>query len=131
MLVDDEGDQSISNEAFAVLHHIVRIRLERQRLTVIDATNLGEAARRPLLEMARSTKTPSIAIVFNLSLRLLLANNHARPGRLVPDEAISEQAEKLAKAIPRLGMEGYLAVYHLDESSLSGLVIERKRAGSL
>jgi protein phosphatase len=125
MLVDDEADQSISKEAFSVLHLIARIRLEHQRLTVIDATNLGEAARRPILAMARESNVPAVAIVFNFSLSTLHANNKARQSRVVPDEAIEEQASRLARAIPRLEAEGYRTIYHLDESSASDVVIQR------
>lgn len=125
MLVDDESDQSISREAFAVLHHIARIRLEHQRLTVIDATNLSEAARRPLLEMARQTEIPAVAIVFNLSLAALHLNNQARTTRVVPNEAIEEQVLRLANAIPKLEKEGYVAIHLIDERSVSRVVIER------
>jgi protein phosphatase len=125
MLVDDEADQSISKEAFAILHQIARIRLEHQRLTVIDATNLTEAARQPLLEMARQTSTPCVAIVFNFSLATLHANNRARPARAIPDQAVEEQAARLTRTMSRLETEGYIAICHLDETSVSNVVILR------
>src|SRR5438105_6044423 len=40
LVADDENDQSASADAFAVLHFIAAKRLERGRLTVVDATNV-------------------------------------------------------------------------------------------
>jgi protein phosphatase len=37
---DDENDQSATGDAFDLLHTIVRKRLARGRLTVVDATNV-------------------------------------------------------------------------------------------
>lgn len=40
MVSDDENDQSVTNQAFEVLHFIVAQRLALGRLTVVDATNV-------------------------------------------------------------------------------------------
>ncbi|WP_432009520.1 AAA family ATPase [Streptomyces bacillaris] len=42
LVADDENDQSATGDAFEVLHLIVDKRMERGRLTVIDATNLRD-----------------------------------------------------------------------------------------
>ncbi|MGH9799116.1 MAG: AAA family ATPase, partial [Blastocatellia bacterium] len=68
MIRDDESDQMINSEAFGLLHHIARLRLQQRRLTVIDATNLQFGARRPLLRMARAYRMPMVAVVFRISL---------------------------------------------------------------
>ena len=39
LVSDNENDQAATNDAFDLLHTIVRKRLGRGRLTVIDATN--------------------------------------------------------------------------------------------
>ena len=39
LVADDESDQSVTAQAFALLHEIVDKRLEVGRLTVVDATN--------------------------------------------------------------------------------------------
>ena len=127
MLVDDEADQSITKEAFAVLHHIARIRLEHHRFTVIDATNLTEGSRQPLREIALRSAIPTVALVFNLSLDALHVNNKSRGTRIVPSEAIDEQQSRLKRAIPLLEKEGYRAIHYIDESSVSDVVIERTR----
>src|SRR3954451_20151025 len=53
LVSDDDNDQSATEDAFAVLHYITRKRLERGKLTVIDATNVQEEARKPLIALAR------------------------------------------------------------------------------
>ena len=126
MLADDEANQVISGQAFALVHHIARVRLEHRRLTVIDATNLKRAARRPLLDLAARASVDTIAIVFENSLDVLLANNESRLGRVVPTEAVMEQAARLARIIPSLETEGYRSIYRLDQSSVTDAVVERR-----
>src|SRR6202163_264634 len=53
MVSDDENNQAVTNEAFALLHFIAAQRLALGRLTVIDATNVQPEARKPLVELAR------------------------------------------------------------------------------
>src|SRR5205823_7366525 len=53
LVSDDENDQAATKEAFDVLHFIARKRLAAGRLTVVDATNVQEAARQPLIRIAR------------------------------------------------------------------------------
>ena len=125
MICDDEGDQSINAQAFALLHHIARLRLAGRRLTVIDATNLHFHARRPLLRMARRQRLPVIAIVFNVSLAACLAHNQARPQRVVLPEVIRRHADEFASALARLECEGYQSVYWLDETNMSDAEIKK------
>jgi protein phosphatase len=51
LVSDDENDQTVSKEAFEVLHFIAAKRLFAKRLTVVDATNVQPESRRPLLEL--------------------------------------------------------------------------------
>ncbi|MBW7929355.1 MAG: AAA family ATPase, partial [Fimbriimonadaceae bacterium] len=45
-LVDDhETSMSATDDAFDLLHHTMRLRLKRGRLTVVDATNVQPHAR--------------------------------------------------------------------------------------
>ena len=115
MICDDESDQSINAQTFALLHHIARLRLAQRRLTVIDATNLQHRARRPLLRMARRFHLPIIAIVFNIPLATCLANNQLRLQRKVAPEVLQLHADQLAAAQSRLELEGYERIYWLDE----------------
>ena len=62
---DDENDQSATSDAFALLHEIVRKRLARGRLTVVDATNVQPEGRKPLIALAREYHLFAEAIVFD------------------------------------------------------------------
>src|ERR1700761_7033340 len=53
MVSDDENNQTVSNEAFEVLHFIATKRLALGKLTVIDATNVQPEGRKPLVRLAR------------------------------------------------------------------------------
>ncbi|MCI0336342.1 MAG: AAA family ATPase [Acidobacteria bacterium] len=115
MICDDESDQSINREAFGLLHHITRLRLAFRQMTVVDATNLQDQARRPLLRMARACQFPVFAIVFKISLETCLANNRNRPHRLVTEDVISQHTEELPGAMLQLKGEGYQRIFILDE----------------
>lgn len=65
MISDAENDQTVTYDAFAVLHFIAAKRLALGRLTVIDATNVQPEARKPLVELARQYHCLPVAIVLN------------------------------------------------------------------
>src|ERR1700741_58754 len=86
MVSDDENNQAVTNEAFALLHFIAAQRLALGRLTVIDATNVQPEARKPLVELARKFHCLLVAIVLNLPElnlpeRLCQDRNQARDER--------------------------------------------------
>src|SRR5580704_4802516 len=66
MVSDDENNQAVSDDAFAVLHFIAAKRLALGRLTVVDATNVQRESRRPLVELAKRYHCLPVAIVLNL-----------------------------------------------------------------
>ena len=53
LVSDDENDQSATGDAFDTLHYVAGKRLAAGRLTVIDATNVQQDARKPLVALAR------------------------------------------------------------------------------
>ncbi|HET7678003.1 MAG TPA: AAA family ATPase [Candidatus Limnocylindrales bacterium] len=126
MVADDEDDQAASRPAFEVLHLVAARRLARGRLSVVDATNLGRAARRTLLGMAAAFRRPALALVFDLPLELLLAYNGQRPGRVVRREVIEEQLRRLEATLPLLPREGYAAVHVLrSPAEVEAAVVRR------
>src|SRR3569623_679982 len=66
LVSDDFNDQAATNDAFEVLNFIAGKRLERGRLTVIDATNVQPESRAPLVALARQYHCLPVAIVLNL-----------------------------------------------------------------
>jgi predicted kinase len=107
LIADDESDMTASGPAFAALRFIASRRLKRGRLTVIDATNVRLAERRPLLELARRYQRPAVAVLFDLPLSLCLEWNAARPGRQIPEDVVQAQWELLptAKALAGEGFD--------------------------
>src|SRR5262249_17064989 len=81
LVSDDENDQAVTNDAFAVLHFIAARRLALGRLTVVDATNVQPEARKPLVELARRYHCLPVAIVLNMPARLCEARNRLRAER--------------------------------------------------
>ncbi len=125
MIIDDEANQDVSGRAFSLLRHIADSRLHFRRLTVIDATNLDPRGRRSLLRMAESRAIPAIAIVFEVPLERLIANNAKREGRSVPQNAIVGHVAALERTNARIEREGYAHVYRLNESMIESVEVER------
>ncbi len=53
LICDDENNQAVSKDAFAVVHYIAAKRLAAGKLTVIDATNVQKEDRKHLLNLAK------------------------------------------------------------------------------
>jgi predicted kinase len=114
LVADDEADQTVNPQAFAVFHAIIRGRLELGRLAVADSTALAFHARRGLRELAARCGAPVIAVVACTRLRDLLRNNQRRERR-VPAEVLERHAVQLRQLVEsgELEREGYDAVYYL------------------
>jgi protein phosphatase len=52
LVADDENDQTATGDAFDLLHEIVRKRLSRGKLAVVDATNVQPESRKSIIELA-------------------------------------------------------------------------------
>jgi len=115
LISDDEGDQSVSAQAFALLRFIAARRLRLGKLTVIDATNLKPSHRRPLLQLAQRERRPAVAIVFDLPLALCLEHNRLRANRQVDEETISDQWIDVPRPASELLEEGFAAVYEFHD----------------
>ncbi len=78
LVSDDDNDQTVTSEAFDVLHHIAGVRLSLGRITVVDATNVQAHARKPLVELARRHHVLPVAIVLDVPERLCQERNAGR-----------------------------------------------------
>lgn len=107
LITDDESLQAATPDAFELLHFITRKRLAYRRLTVIDATNVTPRARKPLLNLARQSDVPAIALVFDLPFDLCQTRNHRRTERTVGPFAIGRQIAQLHRSLPGLRDEGF------------------------
>ncbi len=113
-----ESDQAATPTAFAALHRALDRRLVAGRLSVVDATNVERHARIALVRRARAARVAAVAIVLDLSPRLVLARNAARPERIVDPAVVRRHLAILRRAIDRglLEQEGFDVVYRIREA---------------
>ncbi|MCM1507800.1 MAG: polynucleotide kinase-phosphatase [Ruminococcus flavefaciens] len=114
MVSDDENNQKVSGEAFDVLFYVAGKRLDLMKLTVIDATNLQQSARKQILGLAREKNVHSVAIVLNIPEQTLLERNNARENRQFPERVIRNHCNELRRCIKKLKREGFRFVYVLN-----------------
>lgn len=107
ILADDENDQSATEDAFELLHEIVRLRLKRGRLTVVDATNLERQHRQTLIRIAREHHVQAAAIILNLPESLCHQRNEARPDRNFGPHVTRRQVRMLRSGLRSLPKEGF------------------------
>lgn len=113
LVADDENDQSATPDAFDVLHYIVGTRLRRGLLTVVDATNVQQAARASLVKLARSHNVLVDAIVIDVPESLARERNTRRPDRDFGSHVVSRQHRDLRRSLGRLKKEGFRRVHVL------------------
>jgi len=124
MLADDEDSQWVSGRAFEVFYTLIGHRLELGRMTVADSTGLERSSRARLLSLARRSGRPAHLLVFDVSLETCLARDVTRRRR-VGRAVIERHRAALSAQLPRLGQEGFDAVYLLSEEQMDDLVIRR------
>src|SRR5687767_12049904 len=114
LVSDDENSQDATNDAFAVLNHIASVRLARGLLTVIDATNVQEEARKPLVQLAREHDVLPVAVVLNLPEKVCHERNRARPDRNFGPHVIRQQSSQLRRGLRGLEREGFRYVHVME-----------------
>jgi protein phosphatase len=113
LVADDENDQSVSKEAFEVLHTVAGKRLTLGKLAVVDATNVQTEARKPLLELAARHHVLPVAIVFDLPERLLMDRHRSRQDRPFGEGVIRQHCKQLKQSLRGLEREGFRRVFIL------------------
>ncbi|GAB3967421.1 polynucleotide kinase-phosphatase [Actinoallomurus acanthiterrae] len=102
---DDENDQSATVDAFDLLHHIVRTRLRRGLLTVVDATNVQPRSREQLVRIAKEHDVLTVAIVLDVPESVAMERNAARTDRDLPDHVVPRQRRELRRGLRALNRE--------------------------
>ncbi|MEU6847666.1 polynucleotide kinase-phosphatase [Streptomyces sp. NPDC046716] len=130
LVADDENDQSASRDAFDVLHYIAGKRLEAGRLTVVDATNVQQDARRRLIDLAREYDVLPIAVVLDVPEDVCAARNAQRTDRAdMPRRVITRHTRELRRSLRSLEREGFRKVHVLrgvDEVARADIVREKR-----
>ena len=126
LVSDDENSQAATTDAFDVLRFIGAKRLAAGKLTVIDATNVQEEARKPLVELARQYHVLPVAIVFDLPDRLCQDRNRQRTDRNFGGHVVRQQSSQLRRSIRNLRYEGFRHIFRLtSEDEVNSATIER------
>lgn len=123
---DNETDQTVTPEAFALVHFIVAQRLKLYRLAVVDATSVRPEDRRPLLRLAKEHNLSTVAIVLDLPQHVSVERNKTRADRQFGDHVILNQRSALLDSLRNLREEGFREVYVLkSEAEINAVRLER------
>ena len=126
MLADDDADQTVSAEAFELLHLVCAKRLAAGRLTVIDATNVRRESRKPFVEMARKYHVQMSAVAFNFPADFCHARNQQRPDRTFGPHVTRRQVDDLKRSLGQLEDEGFRRMFVLStEEEVSAAEFKR------
>ena len=108
-LTGDAADQRVTGTVFRIIVRTLETRLANGRLTVIDATNVRVADRRPFVDAARRQGLPAVAIVLALPANVVHARNGARE-RIVDADVVDRHLRALAASTDaaRLQTEGFI-----------------------
>jgi protein phosphatase len=127
LVSDDENDQSATQAAFELLHSIAAKRLERMKLTVIDATNVQPDARKPLIALARQYHALPVAIVLDVPERVAVERNKQRSDRNFGSHVIARQRNDLKRSLGALEREGFRRVIVLKtEDEIAQVMLTRE-----
>ncbi len=126
LISDDPNDQTVTAEAFEVLNFIAAKRLQRGRMTVVDATNVQPEARAPLVHLAREYHCLPVAIVLNLPESVCRERNRDRDDRSFGSHVVRRQRSLLRRSLKGLKREGFRHVFVLNHpDQVDAAVIER------
>ena len=114
LVSDNENEQSVTTEAFEIMHFIMSKRLAAGKLTVIDATNVQAEARKPLIKIAREYHCLPAAIVFDLPEKVCQARNEQRPDRNFGSYVIRQHARQLRRSLRGLRYEGFRHIFTFE-----------------
>ena len=98
LIAGDAADQRATGAAFRALGRALERRLAAGQRTVVDATNLKATDRRPWVAAAQRHGIPVAAIVLDLPLATIQAQN-ARRARVVDREVIDRHARALRRTL--------------------------------
>jgi protein phosphatase len=113
LVSDNENSQEASTDAFDVARFITAKRLKAGLLTVIDATNVQESARKDWVRLAREYHVLPVAIVVNMPEKLCVQRNETRPDRDFGKHVIPQQISQLRRSLRHLKLEGFRNIVEL------------------
>ncbi|MER5556360.1 AAA family ATPase [Streptomyces sp. NPDC002793] len=118
LATDTETDQSATPVAVQIQDLLLDARLARGLTTIVDSTNLRPHVRAGLLARARYWRRPVVAVLFDVALATVEAQNAGRD-RTVPSHVVRELHQLLPTA-DRLRGEGFTTVHLASDLTLTG-----------
>lgn len=123
---DDENNQEVSKDAFELAEFIASKRLRNGLLTVIDATNVQEEARKNWVHLVKQFHVLPVAIVLNIPENICAERNKTRTDRNLKKHVLPQQTSQLRRGIRRLRLEGFRHITELrspeEVALLEGIV---------
>lgn len=116
MVSDDENTLIHSGDAFELARFITAKRLKNGLLTVIDATNVQEEARKDWIRLAREYHVLPVAIVINTPEKICKQRSEIRSDRDLGRHVIPQQIAQLKRSIRHLGREGFRHIIELNST---------------
>jgi len=113
MVSDNENDQTVTNDAFELLHYIAGKRLALGKLVVVDATNVQPDARRGLLKLAREYHVIPMVVVLDLPERVCQDRNVDRANRDFGPHVVRNQCRQLRQSLRKFKREGFRQIHVL------------------
>lgn len=113
LVSDDQNSLEATKDAFESLFYIAGKRLERGRLTVIDATSVRPDDRRKLVDLARKYDVLPVAIVLDLPKSVLEARHAGRTDRDFNPAVIGRQMAELRRTMRGMPKEGFRHIWTL------------------
>ncbi|PWK71465.1 polynucleotide kinase-phosphatase [Mucilaginibacter oryzae] len=113
LVSDDENNQAASADAFALARYIAGMRLKNGLLTVIDATNVQEEARKDWINLAREYHCLPVAIILNMPENVCARRNALRPDRNFGAHVIPQHIAQLKRSLKKLKVEGFRHIIEL------------------
>jgi alkanesulfonate monooxygenase SsuD/methylene tetrahydromethanopterin reductase-like flavin-dependent oxidoreductase (luciferase family)/predicted kinase len=101
-----EHDLDASADAFALLDQIIAARAGRGLTTVVDTLGLDPDRRMAYLELARRTRLPAVAVLFETDAATCRERNRARE-RPVPAAVLAAQLRRVPSMAAQLATEGW------------------------
>ena len=101
-----EHDLDASDDAFALLDHIVAARLRRGLTAVVDTLGLDQARRRGYLALARNSGMPAVAVLFDTDQAECRRRNRVRD-LPVPATVLDGQLRRMRAAVAEIPGEGW------------------------
>ena len=126
LVCDDANSQEATQDAFELLRYMLEKRLERRRLTVIDATNVQHTSRQSLLAIARRYHCLPVAVVLDLPEKTCHERNLERPDRDFGVHVVRRHRKDLKRSLKHLKREGFRKIIKLTSiEEIDAFTLER------